>query len=201
MLDASLSLPTVVFTAIAAITALLWVVSLTGVFDGDGVDEALDGALEPLGLAEVPALVLLSMISIVGWAVSVLAHVYILDAIDGSTLAIGSVLVALVAFLAALLISALIGPRIGRLMAVETTFRAADLVGRTAEIRSSIVTTGAGYADARLVDGTTSRVSVRTRADRDDATGFANGDVVMLVHYDADGDHYLVDTLPPELAT
>jgi len=197
VLDASVSLPTVIFTVIGLIALILWVISASGVIDADGVDEAASGVLGPLGLAEVPALILLTIIGVAGWAVSVLAHVYVLDRVDGTTFSLLAVAVALLAVAAAGGISMLIGPKLGRAMATTTTFAAADLVGRTAEIRSASVTAERGYADARLADGTTSRVDIRTIGG--DAPEFRTGDVVLLVQYDPDDNSYLVDEVPPEL--
>lgn len=198
VLDASVSLPTVIFTVIGAVALILWLVSGTGVIDADGIDEAADGMLGPLGFAEVPALIVLTIVGIGGWAASALMHVYILDRVDGTTFSILAVAVALLSLAIAAGITMVVGPRLGRAMSTTTTFAAADLVGRVAEVRSSTVDGATGYADARLADGTTSRVDIRTAPDHELRT-FRSGDVVLLVHYDVDDNSYLVDEVPPEL--
>ncbi len=198
VLDASVSLPTVIFTVLGAVALILWLVSGTGIVDADGIDEAADGVLGPLGFAEVPALVVLTIVGVGGWAASALMHVYILDRVDGTTFSILAVAVALFSLAIAAGITMVLGPRLGRAMSTTTTFAAADLIGRIAEVRSTDVTEAAGYADARLTDGTTSRVDVRTPSG-DEPRSFRAGDLVLLVHYDVDDNTYLVDEVPPEL--
>lgn len=202
VLEASLQFPTIIFTGLLVIMAILWVVSLVGIGDLDGFEDSADGmfddALQRFGLAEVPITVLLSIVALVGWLVSVLAQINLLDSFGGTALALASIVVGVVAAGVALIVASMASPWLAGIFETHTTHEARDLVGATAEVRSQDVTTDHGYGDARTPDGTSSRVDLRARADVA-ATPIMVGAVVVLVDYDANANTYIVEPLPAEL--
>lgn len=200
VLRVSFELPTVIFTVLIGVSAIVWIVSLAGFGD---VDDAADGVLEdllsPIGLANVPTNVLLSLFALFGWAVSALLHVYLLDAVSGTTAVAVGVGVIVGGVVAALAILRMLAPHLAGWFEPVLAHTATDLVGRTVEIRSARVTTASGYGDVIGPDGNVARVDVRLRHDRGDEGAFSVGDAALLIDFDASNNVYLVDELPPSL--
>jgi hypothetical protein len=204
ILGASVKLPTVIFTALAAVLALFWLLSIVGVVDIGGGEEVadglLDGALEPLGLADVPVIVVGSIIAVVGWFISVLAQIYLLDDSDGWALATFAVVVGAVAAAVSLGIAALAAPKLSRVFSADEAPSSRALVGRVAEVRSVTVTATSGYADTTWPDGRSERIDIRISQHGDIGEGaLRTGDRVVIVSWDADQNVYLVAELPEEL--
>ncbi|MEM9038564.1 MAG: hypothetical protein AAGD33_01585 [Actinomycetota bacterium] len=203
VLRASVELPTIIFTAILAIAAVMWVLSLVGALDvgGDAADGILDDALEPLGASEVPATVLLTIVGLAGWFVSVLASVFLLDGRSGASLVGLSILVGLGAALCSLLITSWLGRRLARVFVTERAPSKRDLLGRIVEVRSSTVTDSTGRGEATWPDGTVSTVDLRTTSGSGLAAGeLQRGDRALLVDWREETDDFIVDRLPIELA-
>jgi hypothetical protein len=202
--EASLKLPTLVFTCMGAVCALLWLASFVGIVDVEGgedaADDFADGALEPLGLAEVPILVLASILALVGWVVCVLAQLFLLDSVDGGALVAFAVGVGVVGALASIGLSVLVAPTLSKVFTPTYAAGGGDLVGRIAEIRSVSVSERAGYADTTWPDGRGERVDVRISEHGDVGAGeLASGDRVLLVSWDATENIYIVAQLPEGL--
>ena len=121
VLRASVELPTIIFTSILAIAAVMWILSLVGALDlgGDAADGVLDDVLEPLGVSEVPATLLLTLVGLAGWFVSVLASVFLLDGRSGGALVGLSILVGVVAAVCALAVTSWLGRRLARVFVTE----------------------------------------------------------------------------------
>lgn len=204
MAEASLDFPTVVFTCLGALCIVLWLLSFVGVVEVDGGDDAADGlfddALEPLGIADVPLLVLVSIVAIVGWVVSVLAQLYLLESLTGLAFAAAGVGVGLVGLAASVGVTRAVAPAISRALRPTLAAGAQELVGRVAEVRSHTVTSTSGYADTTWPDGRGERVNVRTSDHGEISAGaLHSGDRVLLVAWDAADDTYLVARLPADL--
>lgn len=203
VLQASVELPTVVFSGLLAVVAGLWLLSLLGVldFDTDVADGIFDDALEPLQLSEVPSTLLLTVFALAGWFVSVLASVFLLDSRSGTALLVLSLIVGLVALVAGLAATAWLAPILGRVFVTARAPSKRDLIGRIAEIRSTTVTATAGQADAEWPDGTVSTIDVRVTSDVGFPPGeLKKGDRALIVEWLDDTDDFIVDRIPAELA-
>lgn len=203
VLRASVELPTIVFTAILSICAALWLLSLAGVLDleADAGNGLFDDALEPLNLSEVPTTILLTLIGLAGWFVSVLASVFLLDSRTGVALAVLSVVIGLVAAIAAVGFTMWIAPTLARIFVTQQAPSKRDLLGRIAEVRSATVTDSTGRGEASWPDGTVSTVDIRTTAGSGIASGeLKRGDQALLVDWIEDTDDFIVDRVPVELA-
>lgn len=202
VLRASVELPTIVFTALLAICAAMWLLSLVGVLDldADAADGVLDDALEPLNLSEVPTTVLLTLIGLTGWFVSVIASVFLLDSRTGTTLAALSVVIGLAAAALALGFTMWLAPKLGRIFVTKNAPSKRDLLGRIAEVRSATVTESAGRGEATWPDGTVSTVDIRTVAGVGLTAGeLKRGDRALLVDWVEATDDFIVDRVPAEL--
>lgn len=203
VLSASLELPTLVFTVLLAISACMWVLSLVGAIDIeiDAADGLLDDALEPLNLSEVPATVLLTVFSLGGWFVSVLASIFLLDGRAGSTLVITSIAVGVGAAIVAIAFVMWLSPRLALLFVTTTAPSKRELLGRIAEVRSATVTESTGRGEATWPDGTVSTVDLRTTAGAGVAAGeLKRGDLALIVDWDEQADDFFVGRVPAELA-
>ncbi len=202
VLTTSLELPTLVFTALLAVAAGMWLLSLSGAIDieVDAADGLLDDALEPLNLSEIPATVLLTVFALTGWFVSVLASIYLLDGLSGSAMVIGSIAVGVGAAVLAILFMMRIAPRLALVFVTTTAPSKRELLGRIAEVRSSTVTQSTGRGEATWPDGTVSTVDLRTTAGTGLAPGeLKRGDFALIVAWDESTDDFYVDRVPPEL--
>lgn len=203
VLEASFRFPTVVFTVLLAIVVGLWILSLVGVFDLAGAESGeglLEGALEPIGLDDVPITVVLSFLAIAGWFVSVLAQIHLLGTLSGTALGLASVGVGIGAAGIGVGLAMVTGPPLARIFATAEAPSGRELVGRTAEVRSSTVTTTTGYADATWADGPVSRIEIRVSPHGDVAADdLRSGDIVMLVDWDEPNNTYTVARLPADL--
>ena len=202
VLRASVELPTIVFTAILAIVAALWLLSLIGAIDieVDAADGLLDDALEPLNLSEVPATVMLTVFGLAGWFVSVLASVFLLDARSGTALVVMAIVIGLVAALVAVGVVVWIGPKLAVVFVTTTAPSKRDLLGRVAEVRSATVTETTGRGEATWPDGTVSTVDLRTTPGADIGPGeLKRGDLALLVDWDEETDDFVVGKVPAEL--
>ncbi len=203
VLQASVELPTVVFTGLLCIAAGLWLLSLVGVLDieADAADGILDDALEPLNLSEVPATIILTVFALAGWFVSVLASVFLLDSRTGSALIILALVVGLSSAAAGLAFTVWIAPTLGRVFVTAEAPSKFDLVGRIAEVRSGTVTATAGRGEAEWPDGTVSTVDIRVNEHVGLAPGeLQRGDRAFIIEWIEATDDFIVDRVPAELA-
>lgn len=199
---ASVQFPTVVFTALLVVALVMWVLPLVGAeFGGDGADGATEGAdggfLDSLGLSGIPLTIVLTILGLVGWAVSVLGQLFLVDPLSGAVALTAGAGVLVAATSASWFVARAVGPRLSRRLEPTLAPGAADLVGRTVEVRSHSVGPDHGYGDARAADGTSVRIDIRTRPDRSEESQlFGNGDTVLIIEYDNDHHSYIVDQLP-----
>lgn len=202
VLRASVEFPTLVFTALLAIVACLWLLSLLGAIDieVDAADGLLDDALEPLNLSEVPTTVLLTLFGLAGWFICVLSSVFLLDSRSGTGLVVWSIVIGLLSGIVALGVVMWIAPKLGRVFVTTTAPSKRDLLGRIAEVRSATVTETTGRGEATWPDGTVSTVDLRTVAGTDIRPGeLQRGDRALLVDWNEDTDDFVVGRIPAEL--
>ncbi|MCP5025239.1 MAG: YqiJ family protein [Actinomycetia bacterium] len=199
---ASFELPTLVFTILFALVAALWVLGIFGFFEVeldlevDAGDGAFDGALNALGMAGVPTVVILTLVAAGGWFTSVVLQLTVLDGRSGPLLVLLAIVTLVVAWLVALMFAAALSRPLARLMRTATAPSGSALVGRVGVVRSGRVDDQFGYADVDWIDGGSSRVEVRP-ADRTDT--FGPGDRALLVDWDVDTGIYLVSPPPADL--
>jgi len=208
VLSASLELPTLVFTVLLAISACMWLLSLVGAIDVeiDASDGLLDDALEPLDITDVPATILITVFSLAGWFVSVLASIFLLGAprSDGDSAGpisvIGAIGLGIGAAVVALGFVMWLSPRLALIFVTTTAPSKRELLGRIAEVRSATVTESTGRGEATWPDGTTSTVDLRTTAGTGVAPGeLKRGDLALIVDWDEQADDFFVGRVPAEL--
>jgi len=189
-LDAATTPVALVFAVPLVISLVLWMVSIVGVFDfdADGSDGLVDGALESLGLAGVPPLVVFTIVSLIGWFVAVVAALFVLDPLTGVSLLLASFVVVGAASAAALFIGSRIARPLGALMITATAPSGAELVGHGATVRSGKVDASFGYADAVWDDGNITRVDIRDSHE----LGLTSGDRIRLMDWNAEAGTYKV---------
>ena len=198
-----MELPTIIFTALLAVAAGLWLLSLIGAIDieVDAADGLVDDALEPLRLSEVPATILLTVFALAGWFVSVLASVFLLDSRSGASLAVWAAAIGVGAGAVALVVVMRVSPVLARVFVTQNAPSKRELLGRIVEIRSATVTESSGRGETTWPDGTVSTVDVRTAAGTGLAPGeLKRGDRALLVEWDEVSDDYYVGRVPAELA-
>ncbi len=203
VLQASVELPTLVFTALLCIVAGLWVLSLIGVLDieADAADGLLDDVLEPLNLSEVPTTVLLTVFALAGWFVSVLASIFLLDGRSGTALLVLALAVGVVAAGAGLAVTVWLAPTLGRVFVTAVAPSKRDLIGRIAEVRSGTVTMTTGRGETAWPDGTVSTVDIRVNEHVGLAPGeLQRGDRAFIIDWNEATDDFIVDRVPAELA-
>jgi hypothetical protein len=202
VLRASVELPTLIFTAILAIAAFMWLLSLIGVLDLeiDATDGLLDNALEPLNLSEVPSTLMLTVFGLAGWFVSVLASVFLLDSKSGTALVFWAIGIGVAAAVVSLWFLVWIGPKLAQLFVTAEAPSKLDLLGRIAEVRSATVTESAGRGEATWPDGTVSTVDLRTTVGSGVVPGeLKRGDLALLVDWNESSDDFIVGRVPAEL--
>lgn len=193
-----------VFFVPLAICLIFWAISLLGFIDLDveldlDTDVDLDGAaegslgsvLDSAGVAGVPPLFVVTAISLIGWFVSMVGVMLVVDPLSGLASLLAAFGLLVVALIAGLTLGIRVSRPLSRLMQTARAPKAVELVGREALVRSGRVDAGFGYADADWPDGSQSRIDIRP-ADGTDAAGFGPGDTVRIVAHDAARGVYLV---------
>lgn len=187
--------PTVIFTGLVVFVALYWVVSLLGMADMDAVDVGdlgdasdmsstgfLSGLLLKFGLYGVPLIIILTLISLIGWMLSYvytsLLHQYLSSGILYWLFGTGALLLVLV--IAMWLTGIIIAP-IRKNIAKIPKRNASSNIGKTAIVRTLSVTDRHG--EAELNDGGAGLI-LKIRPDIDEHEYLLKqGDKVVLVEY------------------
>lgn len=197
MVRVSLDLPTVIFTVLLGLSALVWITSLLGFGDGDASDGGfLDDLLTPLGVAHVPANIVLSLFALFGWAVSAILALTVLDSMTGFAAVLVGIVIGLAATVVALAIIRALAPKLSGWFTPTFTHHADELVGRLVEVRSASVTTDVGYGDVRTPDGSIDRIDIRLRPDDTTDLKFRVGDKAIIIDYLANHHIFIVDAAP-----
>ena len=190
--------PTVIFTGLVVFVTLYWMVSLLGMTDmdavdigdmgdlGDGSDMSSNGFLSGLllkfGLYGVPLIVILTLISLIGWMLSYvytsLLHQYLNSGILYWLFGTGALLLVLV--ISMWLTGIIIAP-IRKNIAKIPKRNASSNIGKTAIVRTLSVTDRHG--EAELNDGGAGLI-LKIRPDIDEHEYLLKqGDKVVLVEY------------------
>ena len=203
--------PTVIFTGLVMFVTLYWVVSLLGVVDMDTVDIGdtgdiadvgsdvanltstgfFTGLLLKFGLYGVPLIIILTLISLIGWMLSYvytsLLHQYFDSGILYYLFGTGALILVLVV---SMWLTGIIIAPIRKNIANIPKRNAASNLGKVAIVRTLSVTDK--YGEAELSDGGAGLI-LKIRSDNAlSAQPLKQGDKVILVEYLDDANTYLV---------
>lgn len=197
-----LSFPVIIFTGLLLIVLFYWICACFGLLDIDilnidspdididSVDaSALAGWLTKLGLAGIPLTIIVTFITLIGWLLSYFSMHLFLRWIDTDFIRylLGTVVFIAIVFIALLLTSALLRPLQAKLSTLNKGKSVKTLIGKMAEVRSSVVTEQRG--EALMEDGGAGLI-LQIRAPEE--AGIVRGDRVVLINYDAATHSYSV---------
>ncbi|MFA5685111.1 MAG: hypothetical protein WCZ65_13200 [Lysobacteraceae bacterium] len=182
--------PTIVFSILLGVAMVYWLLAMTGLVDLDALDFAelpdaegmelggLSGLLMKFGLDGVPLALILTVLGLLAWLICYFADFFLLRHLPFDLLRYG--LGALLIVLAVVIATPFTGLALRPLRGLFAKVRAVDsvsLLGRSAVVRSPLVSAQQGTAD--LDDGGAGLV-LQVRSE--DAA-FKRGDKVVLVEY------------------
>ena len=186
--------PTVIFTGLVMFVTLYWVVSLLGMTDMDTVEVGESGSdvtnltstgfftglMLKFGLYGVPLIIILSLISLIGWVLSYLYTSFLHQYFDSGLLyyVFGTGALIFVLVISMWLTGIIISP-IRKNIANIPKRNAANNLGKVAIVRTLSVTDKHG--EAELNDGGAGLI-LKIRSDTDESL-LKQGDEVMLVEY------------------
>ena len=186
--------PTIVFTGLVMFVTLYWMVSLLGMADMDTVDIGdasgegsnltssgfVSGLLLKFGLSGVPLIVILSLISLIGWLLSYFYTSFLHQNFDSGILYYLFVTGALIFVLViSMWLTGIIISPIRNKIAKIPRRNAASNIGKIAVVRTLSVTDKHG--EVELNDGGAGLI-LKIRSDINDGS-LKQGDRVMLVEY------------------
>ncbi|MDE4455640.1 hypothetical protein [Psychrobacter sp. DAB_AL62B] len=199
--------PTVIFTGLVMFVTLYWLVSLIGMVDMDTVefgDSGSDtnvsdlsstgfftGLMLKFGLYGVPLIIILSLVSLIGWLLSYVYTSFLHQRIDSGILyyLFGTGALVFVLVVSMWLTGIIISP-IRKSIAKIPKRNAANNIGKTAIVRTLSVTDKHG--EAELNDGGAGLI-LKIRRDSDSVElPLKQGDKVVLVEYLNDSGAYRV---------
>ena len=186
--------PTVIFTGLVMFVTLYWVVSLLGMTDMDTVEMSESGSdvanltstgfftglMLKFGLYGVPLIIILSLISLIGWVLSYLYTSFLHQYFDSGLLyyVFGTGALIFVLVISMWLTGIIISP-IRKNIANIPKRNAANNLGKIAIVRTLSVTDKHG--EAELNDGGAGLI-LKIRSDTDESL-LKQGDEVVLVEY------------------
>ncbi|MBH0007431.1 hypothetical protein [Psychrobacter sp. SWN149] len=186
--------PTIVFTGLVMFVTLYWMVSLLGMADMDTVDIGdasgegsnltssgfVSGLLLKFGLYGVPLIVILSLISLIGWLLSYFYTSFLHQNFDSGILyyLFGTGALIFVLVVSMWLTGIIISPIRNKIAKIPRR-NAANNIGKIAVVRTLSVTDKHG--EVELNDGGAGLI-LKIRSDINDGS-LKQGDQVMLVEY------------------
>ena len=197
--------PTIIFTGLVMFVTLYWVVSLLGMADMDSVDLGesggdadvstlsstgfFTGLMLKFGLYGVPLIIILSLISLIGWLLSYLYTSFLHQYFDSGVLyyLFGTGALIFVLVVSMWLTGIIISP-IRKNIAKIPKRNSSNNVGKIAVVRTLSVTDKHG--EAELNDGGAGLI-LKIRSDTNDGL-LKQGDRVMLVEYLDEANTYRV---------
>ncbi|MGP5009926.1 hypothetical protein ACTXIR_03275 [Psychrobacter glacincola] len=197
--------PTIIFTGLVMFVTLYWVVSLLGMADMDSVDLGesggdadvstlsstgfFTGLMLKFGLYGVPLIIILSLISLIGWLLSYLYTSFLHQYFDSGVLyyLFGTGALIFVLVVSMWLTGIIISP-IRKNIAKIPKRNSSNNVGKIAVVRTLSVTDKHG--EAELNDGGAGLI-LKIRSDSNDGL-LKQGDRVMLVEYLDEANTYRV---------
>ena len=197
--------PTIIFTGLVMFVTLYWVVSLLGMADMDSVDLGesggdadvstlsstgfFTGLMLKFGLYGVPLIIILSLISLIGWLLSYLYTSFLHQYFDSGVLyyLFGTGALIFVLVVSMWLTGIIISP-IRKNIAKIPKRNSSNNVGKIAVVRTLSVTDKHG--EAELNDGGAGLI-LKIRSDTNDRL-LKQGDRVMLIEYLDEANTYRV---------
>lgn len=197
--------PTIIFTGLVMFVTLYWVVSLLGMADMDSVDLGgsggdadvstlsstgfFTGLMLKFGLYGVPLIIILSLISLIGWLLSYLYTSFLHQYLDSGVLyyLFGTGALIFVLVVSMWLTGIIISP-IRKNIAKIPKRNSSNNVGKIAVVRTLSVTDKHG--EAELSDGGAGLI-LKIRSDTNDGL-LKQGDRVMLIEYLDEANTYRV---------
>jgi hypothetical protein len=200
-IDLTTAFPAVVFTALLAFCLAWWLVAtVAGIGDGFDSDPDPDGALDDLGdalgLAAVPPAIGLSILSFVGWVISLgLTAVVRSSDLAGSALLGAGVVCLLLAFVVGVIVTRPVARRAAPFFVTELAPSEQQAVGAYARVRSPSLGDDA-VGEVTVTTGTLRGATFAATARRGRA--FQSGDSVHIVDADHDGSRLVVTVDDPD---
>lgn len=199
-----LTFPVIIFSGLLIIVLLYWISAAFGILEVDvlnidslNIDSDLDGFDAPglagllmkLGLAGIPVTIIITFITLIGWFLTYFSNHLALRFIDTDVIRylLGTGVFILASFIAVLMTSAILRPLQPKLAKFNQAKTVKNLLGKVAEVRSSIVTEQRG--EALLEDGGAGLI-LQVRAPED--SGIVRGSRIVLIAYDAATHSYSV---------
>lgn len=200
--------PTIIFTGLVMFVTLYWVVSLLGMADMDSVDLSesggdadvstlsstgfFTGLMLKFGLYGVPLIIILSLISLIGWLLSYLYTSFLHQYFDSGVLyyLFGTGALIFVLVVSMWLTGMIIAP-IRKNIAKIPKRNASSNIGKIAVVRTLSVTDKHG--EAELNDGGAGLI-LKIRSDINDDL-LRQGDRVTLIEYLEDSNTYRVSPI------
>lgn len=204
------SFPTVFFTFFLGITVLFWLVAIIGLveidvldfdlpsIDGMDLDGDLDvsnvnvlgGLLLRFGLGGVPITIIISLISLFGWAISYYSVHFLMDFVPGDILKfLVGIPILLVALYVATMLTAVVIKPLRPLFKKAQQETVKHILGQTAIVRTSRV--DSGFGEAILEDGGAGLI-LKVRAIGEES--YSKGDRVVLLEHVKENNVYKVVT-------
>ncbi|MBK5144827.1 ubiquinone biosynthesis protein UbiH [Budviciaceae bacterium BWR-B9] len=197
-----LAFPVIIFSGLLLIVLFYWICASFGLLDIDilnidGIDADIDagdisgiaGWMTKLGLAGIPLTIIITFITLIGWLLSYFTVHLMLRFIETDILRylLGTVALFLIGFIALLITSFLLRPLQPKLTKMKQGQGVKNLIGKVAEVRSSVVTEQRG--EALMEDGGAGLI-LQIRAPQD--AEIVRGDRVVLISYDTATNSYNV---------
>ncbi len=187
--------PTVVFSVLLVMAVIYWLISFSGMGDGDLTDgdvggegaTGLGGLLATLGLQGVPLPLVITLVSLIGWLFSYFSELLLGEWVAPGLLywLFGTVVVVLSFTIGVFVTSYLIRPLRPLFTPAQHLPTEQRLSGTLCTVRSGSVDRTRGRADAYM-DG--DHFILQVRSDKP----LARGDRAVLIHYLAEEDAYWV---------
>ncbi len=197
------SYPTVIFTALLMFCFAWWLVSIV-VSGADGVDVDVEAegegdlfgrAGKMIGAGAVPVSLGFTVLSLGGWATSLLLSVSINPDERSKTVAlVMGTAILLVALVVGLFLVRLFSKATKPIFTTLTAPRRHENLGARVRIKTTLVTDSFGQAE--VLSGPLRGAVVKVRA----AEGrFSRGDIALVIDFDPDSNAYDIDELPREI--
>ena len=202
--------PTIIFTGLMIFVTLYWLISLLGMADMDAVDLGdagadsdllsagfVSGLLLKFGLYGVPLIIILTLISVIGWVLSYIYTSFLHQWLEPGVLyyVLGTGALVLVLVISMWLTGIIVSPIREKVAKIPKRI-AANNIGKIAIVRTLSVTDTHG--EAELSDGGAGLI-LRIRPDSDSSQPpLKQGDRVVLVEYLSEANTYRIAPVKDE---